>query len=250
MPRFPRFAPAVAGLALTFPMLAHASGWPVFDAANFLKNTITAVQAVKTEAYQNSNIIYQYQLLANQLKQATGLDPVTLIQQLSSVQSDIKKQQNYGQALDQLYGSLSQNVDFLQQVNGLISQSGKTPSQWFADQRTLLNNGDQTAKRLFSLGTDIVKANQANAERRQQIQQDMQGSETAQATAQTTNRLLDLVAGQNSDMLQLVGAKLQSDAIKDQKANTAATAANDAAQQLQSDRDAQRQKLLDLTNVQ
>ena len=37
---------------------AFASGWPVFDAANFLKNTLTAAQALKTEVYENTNIAY------------------------------------------------------------------------------------------------------------------------------------------------------------------------------------------------
>ena len=47
----------------------------MFDPTNFVKNTITAAAAVKGEVYQDTNLIYQYQMMLNQLKQATNLDP-------------------------------------------------------------------------------------------------------------------------------------------------------------------------------
>lgn len=219
--------------------LAHAGTMPVFDAANFIKNTMTAAQALKTEVYENTNITYQYKMMLNQLQQAVGLDSTAMLAQASSIKDDIKKHEQYGQTLQDLYGGLTDNADYLSRVQSMVVQSGKTPDQWFQDQRTLLDSGDKTAKRLFSLGQDVTKNNQKLAKRRQDLQSDLNMNQTAQATAQLTNQMLDVMAGQNADLLQLIGAKTQADAVKEQKTNTEETQRTDAAEKLQRDRDDQ-----------
>jgi hypothetical protein len=57
-------------------------------------------------------------------------------------------------------------------------------------------------------------------------------NQTAQATAQLTNQMLDVMAGQNADLLQLIGAKTQADAVKDQKVNADTAEKTAAAEQL------------------
>ncbi|CAG9183520.1 conjugal transfer protein TrbJ [Cupriavidus pinatubonensis] len=225
-------AGALASAALTASSLAHASGWPVFDAANFIKNTMTAAQALKTEIYENTNIVYQNKMMLNQLQQAVGLDSVAMATQAMGIQEDIQKHQRYGRAMQELYGSLANNADFLSNVQGLVASSGKTPDQWFRDQRTLLETGDKTAKRLFGLGQDVTKNNEKLAQRRRDLQQDLNMNQTAQATAQLTNQMLDVMAGQNADLLQLIGAKTQADAVKDQKVNADTAEKTAAAEQL------------------
>ena len=83
------FVVAASAVVLSSP--AHASGWPVFDAANFLKNTISAAQALKTEVYENTNIIYQYKMMLNQLQQAVGLDDIKNQAQIDSILADVKR---------------------------------------------------------------------------------------------------------------------------------------------------------------
>ncbi|WP_230626587.1 conjugal transfer protein TrbJ [Ralstonia solanacearum] len=178
----------VAACAVALSSPAHASGWPVFDGANFLKNAISAAQALKTEVYENTNIIYQYKMMLNQLQQAVGLDDVKNQAQIDSIQADVKRYSDYGQVLEQLYGAVSNDSSFLDRVNGLVVQSGKSPAQWFEDQRTLLTSGNKTAQALFNAGTDVSKNVARLAQRRQDLQSQMTLSPTAQATAQTTNR--------------------------------------------------------------
>lgn len=236
-------AGALVSATLMASSLAHASGWPVFDAANFIKNTMTAAQALKTEIYENTNIVYQNKMMLNQLQQAVGLDPVAMATQAKGIQEDIQKHQRYGQTMQELYGSLASNVDFLSNVQGLMAKSGKTPDQWFRDQRTLLDTGDKTAKRLFGLGQDVTKNNEKLAQRRRDLQSDLNMNQTAQATAQLTNQMLDVMSGQNADLLQLIGAKTQADAVKDQKANAQEVERTDAGEKLQRDRDTQLREL-------
>lgn len=240
------FIKSAAAASFTLSSLAHAGGFPVIDVTNLIQNTMTALQSVKDEVYQNTNIAYQYKMMANQLLQSTGLDAAALEQQLGALNDEISNNDSYGNVLKDLYGGLSGNTDYLNRVQSMIVSSGKSPSQWFEDQSTLLNNGDKTAKNLFNLGSTVFKNIQATAKRREKIQKQMKLSPTAQATAQSTNQMLDVLAGQNSDLLQLMSAKTQSDADKDQKTLAIDAETTEAARKLQADRDAQRQKLLNL----
>ena len=100
---------------------------PVFDASNFIQNTMTAAAAVKGEVYQDSNLVYQYQMMLNQLKQATNLDPSAMLAQFKSITSDISSLTKYTDALKDLYGGLQNNAEYASKVQALITQSGKTP---------------------------------------------------------------------------------------------------------------------------
>ncbi|SCU77709.1 Conjugal transfer protein TrbJ [Cupriavidus necator] len=226
------FAGVLASATLLTSTLAHASGWPVFDAANFVKNTMTAAQALKTEIYENTNIVYQNRMMLNQLQQAVGLDAVSMAAQAKGIGEDIDKYQRYGQSLKDLYGSVADTADFLTNVQGLVAASGKSPDQWFRDQRKLLDTGDKTAKRLFGLGQAVTGNNQKLAKRRRDLQSDLDLNQTAQATAQLTNQMLDVMAGQNADLLQLIGAKTQADAVKDQRENADTAEKMAASEQL------------------
>lgn len=240
------FIKAAAAASFTLSSVAHAGGLPVIDVTNLIQNTMTALQSVKDEVYQNTNIVYQYKMMANQLLQATGLDATQLTEQLSALSEEISSFESYGSVLKDLYGGISGNTDYLNRVQSLIVSSGKSPGQWLEDQAALLTNGDKTAKNLFNLGMSVFKNTEALAKRREKIQKQMKLTPTAQAAAQTTNQMLDVLASQNSDLLQLMSARAQSDADKDQKAVSVEAETIEAARKLQADRETQRQKILDL----
>jgi type IV secretion system protein TrbJ len=221
---------AVAISILSVGLVQNASAqWAVFDAANFAKNTITAAEQVKTEVYQDTNVAYQYQMMFNQLKQATTLNPAAMLAQATTITNDIKNLSNYTNTLSQIYGGLQSNAQYLTKVESLITQSGKTPQQWLSDQGTLLESNDATAKQLFQQGNDITTHIQTLATRRQEIQNQLNLAPTQQATAQLTTHMLDIVASQNGDMLQMMAAKQQSDAT-DKSAQVANAKAANAAQ--------------------
>lgn len=216
---------------------------PVIDVANLIQTTQTALQAVKTEVYQNTNVAYQYKMMANQLLQATGLNAGAVQAQAAAIQADADKLTSYRQANESLYGSLGDAGSYLQRVQSLIVQSGKTPAQWFSDQQTLVANGDTSAKQLYSLGSDIMESNRRLAQRRQQIHDTLHLSPTAEATAQSTNQLLDVIASQNTQLLQLMSAKAQADASSSQQGVSQKQEALAAQQSLEAARESQRQQL-------
>ncbi|BCG05567.1 hypothetical protein PPGU19_101350 (plasmid) [Paraburkholderia sp. PGU19] len=212
---------------------------PVIDPTNLIQNTFTAMGAIKGEVYQDTNLTYQYQMMLNQLKQATNLNPAAMLAQANSITNDINTLTKYTDTLKSLYGGLQSNAEYATKVQALITQSGKTPSQWFADQSTLISNNDKTAKQLFQMGNDVISHVSTLSKRRQEIQDQLNMSPTAEATAQLTTHLLDIVASQNSDMLQMMAAKQQSDAVakSTQTADDQSRNAAKAALQVQLDKE-------------
>ena len=101
-----------------------------------------------------------------------------------------------------LYGGLQSNAEYATKVQALITQSGKTAAQWFADQNTLLQNNDKMARQLFQQGNDVISHVSMLAKRRQEIQDQLNMSPTMEATAQLTTHMLDIVASQNGDLLK------------------------------------------------
>jgi type IV secretion system protein TrbJ len=216
----------------------------VIDPANLIQTTITAAQQVKTEVYQNTNILYQYQMMLNQLKQATTLNPIAMASQFNTIGNEIANYTKYNDTLKSLYGGLQDNAQYLTKVQSLVTQADKTPDQWFKDQSTLLQNNDKTAKSLFQQGTDVQSHIQTLAKRRQDIQTELGMAPTQQATAQLTTHMLDVVASQNSDMLQLMAAKQQKEATA-MSADTAAAQAKNAIQQALSNKQDQERAALE-----
>lgn len=235
------FKSLVAATVMTLGLVqqGHAQ-LAVIDPTNLIQNTLSAIGAVKGEVYQDTNIAYQYQMMLNQLKQAVNLNPSAMLAQATTITNDITSLNKYTDSLKALYGGLQDNAQYATKVQSLITQSGKTTTQWFNDQSTLIANNDTTAKQLFQQGNDVISHVSVLAKRRQEIQDQLNMSPTAEATAQLTTHMLDIVASQNGDLLQMMASKQQSDAVT-QAAKTADDAANNTAKTaLQAQLDQQR----------
>jgi P-type conjugative transfer protein TrbJ len=200
----------------------------VIDPANLAQNIITAGKAVKTEVYQDSNIVYQYQMMANQLLQAVNLNPAAMKAQYDQITGDIDKYKQLASTLTNLYGDLESGSQWITHVQTLISRSGKTNAQWFQDMGTLYNQRDQQATALFQMGNNVMKHAQDLGARRQALQSQLSLSPTTEATAQLTTHYLDMVSSQMNDLLQLTAgnqqrqAQQQSATNSDDKARAAA----------------------------
>jgi len=199
------------GMTLCASHAAYAQ-WVVIDPSNLIQNTITALKAVKTEVYQDSNIAYQYQMMANQLLQATNLDPAAMKAQYDQISSDLSMYKQLASTAGDLYGDLQNGNQWLSHVQTMISRSGKSNAQWFADMGTLYNQRDNQATQLMQTGNNVVQHIQTLSKRRQELQSQMSLTPTAQATAELTTHYLDIVSSQMSDMLQMMANKTQKDA--------------------------------------
>jgi hypothetical protein len=228
-----------AGLTLGMSHAAYAQ-WAVIDMANLGQNMITAMKAAKTEIYQDSNIAYQYQMMANQLLQAANLDPAAMKAQYDQITGDITRYKQLAGTLTDMYGDLQEGSQWINHVQTLISRSGKTNEQWFADMATLYNQRDKEATRLFQTGNDVMVHAQTLARRRQDLQSQMSLTPTAQATAEMTTHYLDIVSSQMSDLLQLTAGKQQQDAQKQSIANQDDRNRSAAAKSFQDQQDAER----------
>jgi type IV secretion system protein TrbJ len=190
----------------------------VFDPSNFSQNIITAAKAVKTEVYQDANILYQYQMMANQYLQSVRLAAAPMTDAFNTITGDISQ-------------ILQDGASWIGHVQSMISTSGKSPMQWYSDMRSLYDQGNSVATNIFQMGNNIMTHTQQLAQRRAQLQSQLSLSPTQQATAQLTTHYLDIVTSQNADMLQLMAAKAQQDA---QKSSQDATQDSAAAGLMQS----------------
>ncbi len=209
----------LARLALTAGMILCASHaayaqWVVVDPTNLVQNTITAMKAVKTEVYQDSNLAYQYKMMGNQLLQAVGVDPAEMKAQYDQIKADTQVYSDMISTAGDLYGDLKEGAQWASHVQTLISRSGKSNAQWFADMATLYNQRDRQATQILQTGNNVVQHIQTHAKRRQDLQDQLQLTPTAQATAEITTHYLDIVSSQMNDMLQMAAGKAQKDAQK------------------------------------
>lgn len=212
----------------------------VFDPTNFAENLISAMKAVSGEVYQDTNIAYQYQMMQNQLLQATNLNPVAMKAQFDQISQDASKVNSMISTLNQMYGSLQQGSSWISHVQTLITTSGKSPQQWFQDMHTLYDQNNRAATNLFQMGNDVMSHTQQLAQRRQQLQNQLSLTPTQQATAQLTTHYLDIVASQNADMMQMMAARQQHDAQHDALSAAQDTAAASSAQSFMNRQDAER----------
>ncbi|EIM98698.1 type IV secretion system family protein [Paraburkholderia hospita] len=238
MKKLLRSGAAVA--ALTFGSATVHAQLAVIDPTNLIQNTFTAMGAIKGEVYQDTNLTYQYQMMLNQIKQATNLNPAAMAAQVSTITNDMSTLTKYTDTMKALYGGLQSNAEYTTKVQALITQSGKSTTQWFNDQATLISNNDQTAKQLFQQGNDVISHVSVLAKRRQEIQDQLNMSPTAEATAQLTTHMLDIVASQNGDMLKMMASKQQADSVVQAQKTADDQASNTAKSTLQVQLDQQR----------
>ncbi|MFL9876458.1 TrbJ/VirB5 family protein [Paraburkholderia megapolitana] len=232
-----------ATLTLSLGFAQGAFAIIVFDPSNFAQNVITAAKAVKGEIYQDTNLVYQYQMMANQLMQAVNLDPAAMKAQYDEITGDINKVMQLKNTMTDLYGSLQQGGQWLSHVQSLVSRSGKSNVEWFSDMMALYKQNDQTVKNLFQMGNNVMQHTNDLAKRRQDLQTQMALSPTAQATAELTTHYLDIVTSQNSDLLQLTAAKQQQEAQKQAVDNDDAQSKDSAMQSFTAQQDAERAAL-------
>ena len=236
--RYSRIATLVALVALT---TQSTYAWDVvFDPSNYAQNVVTAAKAVKGEIYQDTNLVYQYQMEENQLLQSTGLNPAAMKAQLSAISGDISQLNQYKDTLTQLYGSLQQGSTWLSQAQTLISSSGKSPTQWYSDMNALYNQGNSVATNLFQTGNNVFSHSQQLAQRRAELQAQLALTPTAQATATLTTHYLDIVSSQNADLIQMTAAKQQADAQDRALANSQQQAKIQAMQSFTTQQDVER----------
>lgn len=175
----------------------------VFDPNNYAQNIITAAKSVAIEINSASQTVDQDSMLYQQLLSATKLPGAAMQAQLNVIQGDINASTSYLNTMQNLYGSLQSGSQWIQNVQGLVASSGKTPTQWLTDQATLAAQGSQAAINLFQSGNNIAQHQQTLMQQRQSLQTQLNLSQTQQATASLTTHYLDVISSQMTDLIQI-----------------------------------------------
>lgn len=219
----------VAFVLLGGSQLAHAQ-LTVFDPINFVETLLTAEKAIAGEVYQDTNIVYQYNMEKNQLLQAANLNSGAMGAQMTTIQNDITAANSAVSNDQALYGNLNSASSWIGNVQSMSAAAGKTPQQWLSDENTLAQNGNTAATNLFQQGSNIAQQTQTLSARRQALQQQLSMSQTQQATAALTTHYLDILASQNNSLMTLAAQQAQISAQK-QATDASKQQANISAQQ-------------------
>jgi len=167
--------------------------------------------------------------MLNQL--ANGLNPAAILSQSLGLQGQARDLLNLYSASTQLYGSLSNEQNFLNGIQNAWGASNLSMQDWIVREAQLAAQGNQMAQNTFNQAQTVFQQVQNDIQRRQALANQASGNPTLNQQVGTTNQYLDLLAGQNAAVMQMLA---------DQQARAAAQIQTDTAQR-KAQADAQQQ---------
>jgi len=202
--------------AIAMPVIADAQE-SVFDPINFIENTMTAAQTLEAEINQYTQVAYQLQSLENQLAMAKNLGSMSPSQALAEINQLTTEANNVNHLVSvdtQLYGTLGSQQQFLSQINAWASFTGNSPNQWLSNQQLLYSTGNQQAANNMNMAGSMQQHIQTLATQRQQIQTNLASSPSQLSAQQLLGQELDVVAGEQADMVTMMSAQTKTAATK------------------------------------
>jgi conjugal transfer/entry exclusion protein len=206
-------------LALIFAPVAHAGGGGgASGGAREITQLANHGELVSQVANSMRQVANEIQML-NQL--ASGLNPAALAAQSMGLQGQASDMLKLYSASTQLYGTLANEQNFLNGIQNTWGASNLTMSDWIVREAQLAAQGNQMAQNTFNQAQTIFQQVQNDIQRRQALANQMSGNPTLNQQVGTTNQYLDLLAGQNAAVMQMLA---------DQQARAAAQIQQQAAQ--------------------
>ena len=174
--------------------------------------------------------------MLNQL--ASGLNPAAILSQQLGLQGQARDLLNLYNASTQLYGSLSNEQNFLNSIQNTWGASNLNMNDWIVREAQLAAQGNQMAQNSFNQAQTVFQQVQNDIQRRQALANQASGNPTLNQQVGTTNQYLDLLAGQNAAVMQMLAdqqarasAKIQQEAALRKADSDASQAYQQASQQ-------------------
>lgn len=177
----------------------------VIDPSNLVQNTSSAIAAVKNEVNTANTYINQVQQL---LAMGKSLQSVNGLSNLAGAQQELMLYQQLSNVSTQLLGVLNQSAQLNQTVT---AQFGASTLDW---QTFLTSKSDINRSRTQALASQYSTVNQNItdvAQRRQAIVDQLQASTGQTSAMQAVGAGIDVLIGQNQQMLAVMQAKGQDE---------------------------------------
>lgn len=197
---------ALAALVLITALapLPAAATVPVIDPANLIQNMQTAMNTIREleqEAQAEYTRIQQLQVLVQQAKSYAGGD---LMQNRYDQQQ--QRYENFLNALQDTYGSMANMQQVLQDNARKVSASGLSWDQYMQYLKEAAQRRQQGAMEQLSTAQQALQNVNDNYDRLKQYQAQIPQTAGTQQSLQLLNQQMNLVAGQNQQLLQMLAA--------------------------------------------
>jgi len=190
----------------------------VWDPWNFVQNNTSAIAAVKTEITSANALVQQIQTTINLAKSLTSVEGLA---NLAGLQEEAAL---YGQLKNtntELYGLMNQSSQLFQNVQAQVGASGMSWEN-FLNSRSSIEA--QQKKVISSQYSTITNSMEKVAARRQTIVNQLQASNGQTSALQAVGAAIDVLIGQNQQLLGLLSTQGQLDIAKKERENASAEA--------------------------
>lgn len=204
---------ACLAVSTTSAFAIFGIGDVVIDPTNLIQNTTSAIAAARNEINTANALVHQIRSAVNAAKSVAkmgDLGNLTRIEEASKLYNSLRSTDT----------AIEGNLGLIQSITqDMVSQygaSGDSWSQFLTSKSTVAVKHREDTRRRY----EVVNAQlQDNAQRRQAIAQRLDGVDGQTQALQTLGSALDVIIGQNNQIISALQAKEQSQDFKDDYKN-------------------------------
>ncbi len=203
---------ACAGLALSCVLgclpRAHAlaSGSTVFDPFNFVRNTVTALNSIRSVEWEVESYLVQYESLRAEIESLKNLSPQALaaLGNVTDVNQSITRYQSFLNALRGTAGSLRAGYGQLMHINRELSAARLGWGQYNRIMRKGIARRQQEALSEVHQDDAILRSIHDNYRRLRAAETELPEASSMKGQLETLNATLGLVASEDNSQLAVM----------------------------------------------
>lgn len=183
------------------PMTASAQ-WTVIDPTNLVQNTSTALSSVKTEVSTAGTYVEQLKANIQLVRSTLSMDGLA---DLTGMQAEMATLKDLISANSTLTSAIQQSQQLSTDVR---AQFGASNFSWKSFLQSTSSNDLQRAQWLMDKFGSINKSIESAASRRQAIVGKLQDAQGATQATQAVGAAVDVVIGQNQQVISALGTQI------------------------------------------
>lgn len=189
-------------LITAFVPTTASAQWHVIDPTNLVQNTSTALSSVKTEASTAGTYIEQLKANIQLVRSTLSMDGLA---DLTGMQAEIGTLKDLISANSTLTSAIQQSQQLSTDVR---AQFGASNFSWKSFLQSTSSNDLQRAQWLMDKFGSINKSIESAAARRQAIVGKLQDAQGATQATQAVGAAVDVVIGQNQQVISALGTQI------------------------------------------
>lgn len=185
---------------------ALASGSTVFDPFNFLRNTVTALNSIRSVEWEIESYLVQYESLRTEIASLKNLPPQALaaLGNVTGVNQSITQYQNFLEALRGTAGSLRAGYTHILRINRELSSARLGWAQYSRMMRQDLAERQKTAEMSVHQDDAILRAIHDNYQKLRADEVTLPQASSMKGQLESLNAALDIVAGEDNSELTVL----------------------------------------------